>query len=400
MSQPLLSQSQPQETNPVLTASVRDVRFFTALLKGINFSNRASVTLTADAGMGMIVTVEEARCLLATSYIYRDHFDEWSYSPDRSRPENSQPAQNTPDRDPDSTTFEIPLTTLIECLGVFGTANMSSYSNAPKPKKWRREDDASDEERGDVKGKGRGVPSNNRQQANAVHGLEHFFGGGNEKRTSMRLSYAGPGYPLTLLLAEDSSGPTTICEITTFDPEPNIDLPFDGDQTVLKIIFKSSLWLRDALSELDPSCEKITFIGNPAADIARSAEQRRESAGGTASISKPLFRIKASGDFGSTEGGLGDFRMFAARIGQVKRLIPPWGVYSYPDDAGWLHSYRFAHIAHTIRALQSSTKTSLRIEAEGLLSLQFLVPVPKARGGGTSDSFIEFRCVPLDDEVA
>lgn len=54
-------------------------------------------------------------------------------------------------------------------------------------------------------------------------------------------------------------------------------------------------------------------------------------------------------------------------------------------------SYRFAHITHTIRALQSSTKTSLRIEAEGLLSLQFLVPVPKARGGGTSDSFIEFR---------
>lgn len=31
--------------------------------------------------------------------------------------------------------------------------------------------------------------------------------------------------------AEDSSGPTTTCEITTFDPEPNIELPFDGDQT-------------------------------------------------------------------------------------------------------------------------------------------------------------------------
>lgn len=54
-------------------------------------------------------------------------------------------------------------------------------------------------------------------------------------------------------------------------------------------------------------------------------------------------------------------------------------------------SYRFSHISHAIRALQSSTKTSLRIETEGLLSLQFLVPVPKARGGGTSDSFIEFR---------
>jgi cell cycle checkpoint protein len=53
-------------------------------------------------------------------------------------------------------------------------------------------------------------------------------------------------------------------------------------------------------------------------------------------------------------------------------------------------SYRFAHISRTLRALQNSTKTSLRIEDEGLLSLQFLVPVPKPRGG-MSDSFIEFR---------
>ena len=53
-------------------------------------------------------------------------------------------------------------------------------------------------------------------------------------------------------------------------------------------------------------------------------------------------------------------------------------------------SYRLAHIARTARALQSSTKTSLRIDAEGLLSLQFLMPSPKPRGG-TSDAFVEFR---------
>ncbi|KAF8126491.1 Rad1/Rec1/Rad17 [Boletus edulis] len=362
MSQPAPSQSQPGEAIPVLTASVRDVRFFAALLKGINFSNRASVTLTADTAMGMIVTVEESHCLLATSYIYRDHFDEWSYSPNHSRPVNSQPAQQTPDRDSDSTTFEIPLTTFIECLGIFGTANMSSHTNGPKPKKWRREDEVSDGERGRC------------QRKSATHGLEHFFGGGNEKRTSMRLSYAGPGYPLTLLLAEDSSGPTTTCEITTFDPEPNLELSFDGDQTVLKIIFKSSSWLRDALSELDPSCEKITFISNPAADVARG--QRRGSVGGAASTSKPLFRIKASGDFGSTEMDYLNDR----EVLETFECSRPVSV-----------SYRFAHIVHTIRALQSSTKTSLRIEAEGLLSLQFLVSVPKARGGGSSDSFIEFR---------
>ncbi|KIJ17110.1 hypothetical protein PAXINDRAFT_175701 [Paxillus involutus ATCC 200175] len=382
-----MSQSQVEEAKPVLTASVRDVRYFSALLKGINFSNRASVTLASGAGMDMIVTVEEAHCLIATSYIYRDHFDEWSYTTDNARTASSQLSEaSEQDADSSSTTFEIPLTTLIECLNIFGTANMSSSSSSgvSKGKRWRREDDASDEERGDGRG-GRGAWSNNRDNANAPNRLEQYFGGGNEKRTSMRLSYGGSGYPLTLSLAEDASGPTTTCEISTFDPEPNIELPFDGDQTVLKIIFKSSSWLRDALSELDPSCEKITFISNPALDVGRGTGGRRGSAGGTGGPSKPLFRITASGAFGSTE-------------------------MDYPNDKEVLEtfecsrsltvSYRFAHISRTARALQSSTKTSLRIEEGGLLSLQFLVPVPRAKGGGTSDSFIEFRCMALDEAVA
>lgn len=56
-------------------------------------------------------------------------------------------------------------------------------------------------------------------------------------------------------------------------------------------------------------------------------------------------------------------------------------------------SYRFGHIARTLRALQSSTKTSLRIEEDGLLSLQFLMPSPKPKTapGGSTDAFIEFR---------
>ena len=56
-------------------------------------------------------------------------------------------------------------------------------------------------------------------------------------------------------------------------------------------------------------------------------------------------------------------------------------------------SYRFAHISRTMRALQSSTKTSLRIDEDGLLSIQFLMPNPKPKSGhgGSRDAFIEFR---------
>ncbi|KAH7910613.1 Rad1/Rec1/Rad17 [Hygrophoropsis aurantiaca] len=373
-----------EEAKPVLTASVHDVRYFSALLKGINLSNsnHASVTLTREGGM--IVIVEEGRTLLATSYIYPDHFDAWDYTiPEPTRVLSSQLSDLSKADDPEddrSTSFEIPLNTLIECLNIFGTANLSAATSSAKTKKWRRGEDESDNERGgdneDNRGGGRGR-HRQRESSNAPNNsrLEQYFGANHEKRTSMRLSYGGSGYPLTLLLAEDSTGPTTTCEITTYDPEPMIELPFDGDQTVLKIIFKSSSWLREALSELDPSCDKITFISNPADDVRRA--QPRNAA------TKPLFRILATGSFGSTEMDYPNDR----EVLETFECTHPISV-----------SYRFGHINKTLRALQSSTKTSLRIEEEGLLSLQFLVPVPKPRGG-MSQSFIEFRCLALDDNA-
>ncbi|KAK0225157.1 hypothetical protein EDD85DRAFT_1027488 [Armillaria nabsnona] len=67
---------------------------------------------------------------------------------------------------------------------------------------------------------------------------------------------------MTLLLAEGSTGPTTSCEVSTYNAKPHLELPSDLEKMVLKIILKSER-LRDALSELDPSCEKLVSIGNP-----------------------------------------------------------------------------------------------------------------------------------------
>lgn len=62
---------------------------------------------------------------------------------------------------------------------------MSSSSSAgSKHKQWRRASDASDNDDG------------RRSNTNRID--QHF--GSNEKRTSMRLTYAGPGHPLTLVL--------------------------------------------------------------------------------------------------------------------------------------------------------------------------------------------------------
>ena len=163
----------------------------------------------------MTVTVEEARTLLGTAFIFSEVFDEYTYHsepPPRAaaRPQKHKPHQVDPNasgtesdseneenkEELDNAAFEIPLNTLIECLNIFGTAGTMNAmaavsgssggggapSNSKQAKKWRRVD-------GDSDGEGRA----------GGRGLEAYFGPG-EKRTGMRLSYPGAGYPLTLIM--------------------------------------------------------------------------------------------------------------------------------------------------------------------------------------------------------
>ena len=72
-----------------------------------------------------------------------------------------------------------------------------------------------------------------------------------------------------------------------------------------------SSWLRDALSELDPSCERLTFIGNPPPSISHQNAAAGPSANENTDVKprpnryattmKPMLRIQATGTFGSTE---------------------------------------------------------------------------------------------------
>ncbi|KAJ3500861.1 hypothetical protein NLJ89_g9603 [Agrocybe chaxingu] len=389
---------------------------------------RATVLVTEN---GLIVSVEEARTLIGTAYIFKDIFEEYAFHPEppvaprprvqpprahKSKPRsqkkkkgkgkakaNVQSASETEsetessseeddqlrDSDweegpedgegrkrtreeedaPPSTAFEIPLSTVLECLNIFGTvgASATNVSSGGGPggreggagrgqgRGWRRDrddNDGSDAERGGRR-EGRGIEA-------------YFTGAASEKKTGMRLSYAGAGYPLTMIIAEDASGPTTTCEITTFDPEPQFELDFDSSSTMLKIILKGTL--------LPPQ----NLRTRPQEIHGKKQPQRRVPP------PRPMLRIQATGTFGSAE-------------------------MDYPNDRDVLEtfecvqtvsfSYRFAHISRTLRALQSSTKTSLRIDENGLLSLQFLMPTPRPRSiGGTTDAFVELRCSALEED--
>ncbi|KAJ3815398.1 Rad1/Rec1/Rad17 [Lentinula lateritia] len=354
---------------PVLKASVHDVRYLSALLRGVNFANRATVKVTEK---GLVIVVEESRTLLGTAYIFSDVFDEFIYHAEAETPE-AQASQRTTNEEL-ITAFEIPLNIFLELMNIFGTAGGSASSKPGRFKAWRKPGDEFEEHESDA-GEGDGAQEESSSNKKAKTG--QFFGGGSERKTGMRLTYIGPGYPLTLIVAEDASGLTTTCEIATFDAEPHLELPFDSDQI-------QSSWLRDALSELDPSCDKLTFVGNPSnvPDVGAHTARERQRARMQA---QPNFRIEATGTFGNTEMDYPNDRDVLE---------------SFECEAPVRFSYRFSHIARTMRALQTSVKTSLRIDNEGLLSLQFLMPssTPRMNSVGVTSNFIEFRCLALEED--
>ncbi|KAI0737871.1 Rad1-domain-containing protein [Daedaleopsis nitida] len=337
----------------VLTASVADIRYFATLLKGVNFANRASVSIASD---GLSVAVEEDRSLAATAFVFSHVFDEYIYNPEAAQA-TQEPEPSQEEIEEMSTVFEIPLNTLLECLNIFGTAGLA----VSKKKNGNDDDDISGLPRRRDKGKGRADEGNSR--------LDQWFAPG--KGTGMRMSYPGPGHPLTLLIAEEAGGPTATCEISTWEAEPRFELPVDPHKVVLKIILKSS-WLRDALSELDSTTTQLTIIGNPPPTGNRVPRN-----------APPRLRLRAVGQHGSTE-------------------------MDYPNDREVLETcecpqavsftYKYSYITRAQRALQSSLKTSLRIDEDGLLSLQFIMPSARRVAGKRSQVFVDFACLPLDDD--
>lgn len=87
--------------------------------------------------------------------------------------------------------FEVSLNTVIDCLNIFGTAGPTPSTGSGGSggnKRWKKQGEGSGNESGeddDIRGRG------NR--------IEPFIGT-SEKHTGMRMTYAGGGYPLTLLM--------------------------------------------------------------------------------------------------------------------------------------------------------------------------------------------------------
>ncbi|KAF8321651.1 Rad1-domain-containing protein, partial [Clavulina sp. PMI_390] len=316
----------------VFSAKVLDVRPLAVILRGVAINSRATMTLTKD---GIHLLVYESRSCTGKAIILPSLFDEWEFNPNL-EPEHPKP------------TFEIPLNTMIEALNIFGSGsgNPPAVSDKARAKGWKstRDDAGSDDE-----GDGMEAPKP----------PVRLWGKFGEKRTMLKMTYGGWGDPIRLLLGEDADGPTTVVDLNVLVPEEAPDIQCDADDSYLFLIMKSSL-LREAVSEIDSHCDRVTlFATSPASSLPAIPGVPSPSTHGGGMRPKPVFRIRGVGTFGTADLDYHNDR----------EVLETFECNSQePID------YTFKYLQRVVKAMQTSIKTSIRIDQAGVLGVQFLLP--------------------------
>ncbi|KAL7753623.1 checkpoint clamp complex protein Rad1 [Sorochytrium milnesiophthora] len=195
--------------------------------------------------------------------------------------------------------------------------------------------------------------------------------------TMLKFSCCGQGHPLELLLDQHQStsgfaNVTTHCKLSAIDTDVDRRAPgatltaqdadyfeyaWNAFPEINKVIMKSS-WLRDALSQFDQTCERVSLLVSPHA---------------------PNLRVAAQGITGITE-------VECSRSSDV--------IESFAVTEEQTFSYPYATLVQCMRALALSSRISLRINGQGILNLQVMINVTK-----TETAFVEFVMMPLDKDL-
>jgi cell cycle checkpoint protein len=163
------------------------------------------------------------------------------------------------------------------------------------------------------------------------------------------LTYSQPGDPFRIELEEP--GVKTACNLVTYIPEEQEDIPFDMLGISFKIIMESR-HLLDALAEIVPTTpDKLTIA------VSKKA---------------PYLLLKSTGSMGST----------SVDFAKGKHLFE-----SFEVRERWKETFHFDLIKATTEAMRVASKVSLRGDPEGVLNLQFMVEVDGAK------NYLEYRLV-------
>ncbi|KAM4639019.1 cell cycle checkpoint protein RAD1 [Amazona ochrocephala] len=168
--------------------------------------------------------------------------------------------------------------------------------------------------------------------------------------TALKMCYRGYGYPLMLFLEE--GGVVTVCKINTEEPEDLLDFDFCNTKVVNKIILQSE-GLREAFVELDLTSEVVQITMSP---------------------DKPYFRL-------STFGNAGSAHLDYSKDSDLMEV--------FHCNQTQTNRYKISLLKPSAKALSLSCKVSIRTDAQGFLSLQYMI-----RNEDGQICFVEYYCCP------
>lgn len=252
---------------------------------------------------------------------------------------NAPPPPCSQDDVPAPPVFEINLTALLETLNIFG---LSDPANAMAKRGGEFDSFA--------------THRLNRHNAFSNHALAMPTG-------ICTFTYAGSGSPLSIHMSE--SGVTTTCDLTTYEASTTEEIPFNRDSLALKTIMRASS-LQDTVTELSSmSPETITITATPTSNISFTSS-----------------------------GSLGSATVDFTTNTPLSTSAPILETFHCPRKTS--ASFKFGLVKAAQRAMASATKVSLRLDGEGVLSLQFLVELDvEGKEEGEGVAFVDFRVVPL-----
>ncbi|KAK3633889.1 checkpoint clamp complex protein Rad1 [Elasticomyces elasticus] len=322
-------------TTPLFSATSSSPRQILLLLRCLASTKKALVRISPE---GLRFSTDEGSTLESYLVLSRNLFTTYTYNP--------APPPSSQDDPPDPPTFEINLNALLETLNIFSLSDPSTYSNK------RGGEDAFASHR---LGRHAGINAFASRGTLGVTGLTTF-------------SYDGPGSAFGIHMSE--SGVTTTSELTTYEAEVGggEEIPFNREDLGLKTIMRASALL-DAVTELSSLTPSSLCVS------ATPTSSRLGSSAANLSLSAAGSLGEARVDFSTTTSS----ETPVLETFQCQRRVSS--------------HYRFSAVKSATRAMAAATKVSVRMDGEGVLSLQFLVEVDG--GGEEGVAFVDFRVVPL-----
>ena len=190
----------------------------------------------------------------------------------------------------------------------------------------------------------------------------------------------------------------------TYEADELAQIDFPVERQMVHLIMKSD-WLKSAFSQFDEkSGTEITFMFTPSPTTGSPSSpanihNRRRGVGDRGRTDpmahRPTFRIEVDGELGCyTIDFPNDKDVFDSFMCKIPEGLDPEDLH----HLGFVrNSYKLSHILKIKKALDVSSKTSMRVDDTGLLSLQLLIPLDETLTMKRKCGYVEFMCVPMED---